>query len=124
MINKLNHSTLVNSTNRLTIKKNDRYYFIVVKDIKYFISSAYYVDIYMTNMEKHVIRTSVKALIDKLYLYKFARINRSTIVNTFQIKEIVSEGFGDYSILMVDEKTFSLTKKYKDTFFQSLEFIV
>jgi len=50
----------------------------------------------------------------------FIRINRSTIVKLSEIKEIISEGMGDYSIVMNGNKSFVLTKNYKSDFLKIL----
>ena len=57
--------------------------------------------------------------IEKLNPSMFLRINRSTIINTNEIKEVISEGQGDYSIKMNDKSVFSVTNKYRSNFLKS-----
>jgi len=49
----------------------------------------------------------------------FVRVNRSSIINTHEIKEVISEGQGDYSIIMKDKTIFSVTNKYRSNFLKS-----
>lgn len=101
---------------RLAIKVKNKYYFIPTKDIKYIKSSSYYVEIFTTNKEKFIHRISIKDFIKKLDSTLFIRVNRSTIINVYQVKELVSEGQGDFSILMLDGSYFYLSKNYKKEF--------
>jgi len=101
---------------KVVLKKNKKYYFIQIEEIIYIKSSSYYAEIYTKNNEKHIYRISMSDFILKLNPDLFARINRGTIINIQSLKEIVSEGMGDYSLVMNDGSSFALTKKYKDAF--------
>lgn len=104
-------------TRRFTVKVKNKYCFIPTENIKYISSMSYYVEVFTINEEKFIQRTSVKDLIQKLDSNLFLRINRSTIINVYQIKELVSEGQGDFSVSMLDGKYFSLSKIYKKELF-------
>ena len=101
---------------RLAIKVKNKYCFISTNDIKYISSSSYYVEIFTVNKEKFLYRISIKDFIEQLDSAVFLRVNRSTIINIFQVKELISEGQGDYSISMLDGTYFSLSKIYKKDF--------
>ena len=70
--------------------------------------------IFTVKKEKHVHRISMGQFIDQLDPRDFSRINRSSIVPMKNIKEIISEGLGDYSIRMNDGETFPIGKNYKN----------
>jgi two-component system LytT family response regulator len=74
----------------------------------------------MLNGERFVYRVSMNDLIKRLSPHLFLRVNRSTIVNTLYVKELISEGLGDYTISMEDKTFFSLSKKYKEKFLLNL----
>lgn len=97
----------------VVLKKNKKYYFVKVSDISYIKSSGYYAEIYSMNGDKHVHRISMSLFIKQLNPKDFSRVNRSTIVPMKNIKEIISEGLGDFSIRMKDGATFPLGKNYK-----------
>ena len=103
----------------LVLKLKNKYYFIETTDIKYIISSGYYMELYTIDNQKHLHRISMSELIVRLDESLFLRINRSTIVNVKLIREVISEG-GGFSIFMQDGKYFSLTKSYRDKFMKQM----
>ena len=105
---------------KVVLKLKNRYYFVEVSDIKYITSSAYYAEIFTRDNAKHVYRISMTDFIEKLPPGKFARVNRSTIVNMEDIKEIVSEGAGDFCVVMKDQKSFGVTRIYKKEFLRKV----
>ena len=104
-------------TKRIAVKVKNKYCFISVEDIKYILSSSYYAEIYTIEDERFIYRISIKDFIEKLDSGLFMRVNRSTIININQVKELISEGQGDFSISMIDGNYFSLSKNYKKDFF-------
>ena len=109
-----------NYLDKIVLKIAKKYYFIKTSQIKYIISAASYVEIFTLNNKKHVYRISMSDFIKKLSPNMFYRVNRSTILNTNQIKEVVSEGLGSFSIVMNDNTSFILTKKYKNDFLKTV----
>lgn len=106
-----------NYINQITIKTKNKYYFVSVDDIKYIKSSAYYAELFLIKKKKQLCRiTSMTNLMSKLNPKLFIRVNRSSIIRLDYIEKLVSEGMGDYSIVMLDGEAFHLTKKYKDEF--------
>ncbi|WP_299886310.1 LytTR family DNA-binding domain-containing protein [uncultured Lacinutrix sp.] len=104
---------------KVVLKTGKKFYFIKTETIKYITSSAYYAEIFTKDNSKHIYRISMSDFIKKLDPNTFNRINRSTIINNNDIKEVISEGQGDYSIIMNDKKIFSLSSKYKSDFLKS-----
>lgn len=106
---------------RIVLKLAKKYFFIEVEDIKYITSSSYYAQIFTKQGDKHLYRTSMTDLMEKLSPELFIRVNRSSILNRSRIKEIISEGQGDFSIRMDDGQTFSLSQKYKSEFLKVMD---
>ncbi|MEZ4779749.1 MAG: LytTR family DNA-binding domain-containing protein [Flavobacteriaceae bacterium] len=102
---------------KIVLKEQKRYFFIEVETICYIQSSGYYAEIITEIKQKHLYRISLTDLMENLNPQHFSRINRSTIINRNFLKEIVSEGLGDFSIVMKDETYFTLSKSYKEAFF-------
>ncbi|PRX53937.1 LytR/AlgR family response regulator transcription factor [Flagellimonas meridianipacifica] len=98
---------------KIVLKVGRKYLFAYTKDIKYITSSAYYAELFMMDGKKHIHRTSMTALMEKLDPSSFLRLNRSTIVQIAQIKEVISEGYGDYCVIMRDNQKFNVSKSYK-----------
>ena len=113
--------TNTNYLDKIVLKVGSRYHFVEVVEIKYITSSAYYAEIFTHNNEKHVYRISMTDFIKRLSPKMFVRINRSTIINYKIVKEVVSEGQGDFSVVMNDDCAFQLTKKYKNNFFKLMD---
>ncbi|PKV50539.1 LytTR family two component transcriptional regulator [Aquimarina sp. MAR_2010_214] len=106
---------------RIVLKLGKKYYFVETKDVKHITSSAYYAEIYTYSGKKHIYRISMSDFIKKLDPKEFIRINRSTILRLKEIKEVITEGIGGYSITMNDGKSFSLTKTYKASFLKKID---
>lgn len=104
----------------LVLKSKKKYYFVQTEDIKYIKSASYYAEIYTKDNQRHVHRISMTELAAKLDPTLFFRINRSVIVHKVSIQEIISEGVGDYSIVMNDTVSFALSKKYRPEFLRHM----
>lgn len=109
-----------NFVDSLVLKRNKKYYFVRVNEIKHIKSSGYYAEIFTLKGEKHVHRISMSQLMEQLDPQVFSRISRSTIVEMNSIKEIVSEGQGDFSVIMNDGLSFQISKKYKIDFLRKM----
>ena len=115
----LNEEELIGDTSKknylesVVLKKNKKYYFVKTCDISYIKSSGYYAEIYTMSGNKHLHRISMSLFINQLDPKSFSRVNRSTIVPMGNIKEVISEGLGGYSLRMMDGTTFPVGKNYK-----------
>ncbi|MEL6810210.1 MAG: LytTR family DNA-binding domain-containing protein [Bacteroidota bacterium] len=105
-----------NFLEKVVLKVNKRYIFVPVDSIKYVRSSSYYAEIHTEKEEKHLYRTSLTEFCKKLDPKQFVRVNRSTILNIRCIQEVVSEGQGDYSVVMVDRTSYVVSKSYRYAF--------
>ncbi len=105
---------------KIVLKTNKRYFFVPTETIRYIKASGYYAELYTDTTNKHLYRISMTELSQKLDPGSFSRVNRSAIVNRNYIKEVVSEGLGDFSIVMVDQTSFPLSKTHKSTFLKQM----
>lgn len=105
---------------RIVLKSNKKYLFIETHTIQYINASGYYAEIFTEMGERHVYRISMTELSEKLNPMVFSRVNRSAIVNMTFVKEVISEGQGDYSIVMMDRTTFPLSKNQKASFLERM----
>ncbi len=106
---------------KIVIKVGKKYYFLNTKDIIYIISSGYYAEIFKSKEDKHIYRISMSDFMKKLDSLVFIRVNRSSILRISEIREIISEGLGDYSIIMNNREVFALSRKYREHFLQVLK---
>lgn len=119
---KLGNQTTISASylDQLVLKVNKKYYFVKTEEIIYIQSSAYYAEIFTLDGKKHLHRISMKDLSSQLNPKQFHRISRSTIVCVDQVHQLISEGIGDYSVIMKDGKSFRVTKKYKSAFLMTM----
>jgi two-component system LytT family response regulator len=101
---------------KVVLKVNKKFSFIKVEDILYVKASGYYAEIFTKEKQRYVYRISMTDFIKQLNPMQFSRVNRSTILNRNFIKEVVSEGLGDYSVIMNDRVTFNVSKNFREDF--------
>lgn len=102
---------------QIVLKEQKKYFFIEVVEICYIQSSGYYAEIFTIKNEKYLYRISLTELMERLDPKLFSRVNRSTIINRKYLKVVVSEGLGDFSLVLKSGKHFALSNSYKESFF-------
>ena len=103
----------------LPVRMSGRIYFIKEEDIQYIVASGYYIEIY-ANGKKHLLRQSLRSIVERFDEHKFIRIHRSVIINISFLKEIVRQGTNDFSVKMQDDASFRISKSYKGNVFQKI----
>ena len=103
------------SGEKTTITVNDGIQHLVleVNLIDYVEAAGNYVCIHYED-EVHVIRKTLKSLMENLDESVFVRIHRSTIINTRQIKAIRPHINGEYLLTLGDGKRVKVSRTYKD----------
>lgn len=91
----------------LFIKDKGFYNKLLFEDILYIESSHVYVEIFLKNQQKLLVRTSLSEILSNLNP-NFIRVHRGYIVNITHLNQINS------SVLVIGEKTIPIGKKYKD----------
>ncbi|MEM7084709.1 MAG: LytTR family transcriptional regulator DNA-binding domain-containing protein [Bacteroidota bacterium] len=69
------------------------------------------------NVRKLVVNNEAIA---RQQIFKFSRINRSAIISKDHIRELVSKGMRDFSFIMNDGSSFTVTKHYKSSFLEKM----
>lgn len=98
---------------RIAVKSGERTIFVKTDQIDYCEAAGNYVVLH-TGKENHVVRetlTNLEATLDKK---KFVRINRSTLVNVDQIKEVQPLFKGEHAVLLHNGKQLSLTRGVRE----------
>ncbi len=98
---------------RIAVKNGERTVFVKTAQIDYLESAGNYVVLH-AGKENHVVRETLTALEEKLDPKKFIRINRSTIVNTDQIKELQPLFKGEHVVVLHNGKQLSLTRGVRE----------
>lgn len=108
--NILNARTSQNSS-KLIIPEGNTQHFFDGDKIEYICAQGYYVTLIM-NRQKKLLRISLKFL-EEILSSNFFRINKSTIVNRFHIKELVRHK-NSIRIIMNDKSEFYVTDTYRN----------
>ena len=98
---------------RIPVRNGERTVFVKTAQVDYFEAAGNYVVLH-TGKENHVVRETLTALESKLDPKKFARINRSTIVNTDQIKEVQPLFKGEHVVVLHNGKQLPLTRGVRE----------
>jgi two-component system LytT family response regulator len=98
---------------RIAVKTGERTVFIKTAQIDYFESAGNYVVLH-AGKENHVVRETLTGLEEKLDPKKFIRINRSTMVNVEQIKELQPMFKGEHVVVLHNGKQLTLTRGVRE----------
>ncbi len=104
---------------KLVIPEGNTQHFIDGTNIEYIYSQGYYVNLVMNNQKK-LIRISLK-LLEEILPDNFHRINKSTIINSENINQLVKNKTS-LKIIMKDRNEFFVTDKYKEQIEESFNF--
>ena len=96
---------------KLVIPEGNTQHFMDGNAIEYIYANGYYVNFIMKNKKK-LVRISLK-LLEEILPSNFSRINKSTIINRHNIKELVRNK-NSIKIIMRDKDEFFVTDKYRD----------
>jgi len=98
---------------RIAIKTGDRTFFVKTAQIEYIEAAGNYLVLHVAK-ENHVIRETLTSLEEKLDPKKFIRINRSTMVNVDQIKELQPLFKGEHVVVLHNGKQLTLTRGIRE----------
>jgi len=97
----------------ITVHDGNQHLVLEVSLIDYVEAAGNYICIHYED-EVHVIRKTLKSLMENLDESVFVRIHRSTIINTRQIKAIRPHINGEYLLTLGDGKRVKVSRTYKD----------
>jgi two-component system, LytTR family, response regulator len=98
---------------RIPVRVGERVIFVKTAQIEYIESAGNYVVLH-AGKENHVVRETLTALEEKLAPKQFLRINRSTLVNPDQIKELQPLFKGEYAVLLNNGKQLTMTRGIRE----------
>ena len=98
----------------ITVHDGIQHLVLEVNLIDYVEAAGNYICIHYED-EVHVIRRTLKSLMENLDESVFVRIHRSTIINTRQIKAIRPHINGEYLLTLGGDKRVKVSRTYKDT---------
>lgn len=98
---------------RVAVKNGERTLFVKTEQIDYAESAGNYVVLH-AGKDNHVIRETLAALEARLDPRQFVRVNRSTLVNVEQIKELQPLFKGEHVVVLQNGKQLPLTRGVRE----------
>lgn len=112
-------SPTANTVEHLLVKKLDKEFLLKVSDIEWLESAGNYVNLHSQG-RIYPLRSTMKALLERIENRGFRQIHRSFGVNLNAVHSIHYLPSGDGEIELKTGATLSLSRRYKDSFKQSL----
>ena len=97
---------------RLVLKSNGCITFLEVNEVDWVEAAGVYVYVH-AGAKRHLYRSSVTQLVQRLDPQRFVRVHRSAAVNTSRIRELRSLSHGDYSLILKDGTELTLSRVYR-----------
>lgn len=97
---------------RFVIKSGSNIYIVKTSDVQWIESAGNYVNI-ITENKKHLLRSTMTGLIDRLDHKVFYQIHRSTIVNLNFVVRIEEWSYGDYKVILKNGEELKMSRNYK-----------
>ena len=104
----------------LTVKKNERIRFSKVSEVQWIDPQGNYVS-YRFPDRSEALRETMDSVENQLDPRTFVRIHRSAIINVNYIKELQVWRRGEYRVVMLDKKAFTLSRGYRHRFDEFLK---
>ena len=99
--------------NRLLLRSGGRVIFIEPQTVDWIEASDNYV-VFHVGADAHTVRMTMKVLESTLDPQQFVRIHRSLIVNIEKVRELRPLPHGDYTVVLHNATTLTLTRSYRD----------
>lgn len=97
---------------RFVIKSGSNIYIVKTEDVLWIEAAGNYVNI-ITNNKKHLLRSTMSGLINRLDEDIFYQIHRSTIVNLNVVERIEESNYGDYKVILKGGEELKMSRNYK-----------
>jgi len=98
---------------RFTVRSRNRIYFVDVDDVQWIESEGDYVAL-CDGEEKHLVRATMKELVERLDSNQFFRVHRSYIVNADYVEELRPQDHGTYCVVMACGTPLKTSRGYRE----------
>lgn len=99
----------------LMVKSAGNLVILRTSEIDWIEAADYYASLHVAG-KTHLLRRSLADLEKELDAHVFCRIHRSTIVNLRRVREVQSDGSGDYEVILRDGARLRLSRTYREQF--------
>ncbi|MFV1885339.1 MAG: LytR/AlgR family response regulator transcription factor [Balneola sp.] len=97
---------------RFVIKSGSNIYIVKTEDVLWIEAAGNYVNI-ITENKKHLLRSTMSGLINRLNEDLFYQIHRSTIVNLNVVERIEESNYGDYKVVLKGGEELKMSRNFK-----------
>lgn len=108
------------SAGKIVIKDRDSINLIDQEDISWIDAAGDYMCIHAEG-ETHIMRSTMKSLLEQLDEALFKRVHRSTIVNIKHIRQIFPHTKGEYFLLLGEHDRIKVSRNYRDVIKEFLQ---
>jgi two-component system, LytTR family, response regulator len=105
---------------RILLKVDGEFSFLVPEEIDWIESRGNYVELHVQGKSK-LLRETLSAVEKQLRPCGFVRLSRSVVVNRQIIKTVRPVQYGEYSVELNDSTKLTLSRGYREAFFQSVQ---
>ncbi len=98
---------------RIAVRHPDRVDLVSVDEIDWIAAEGNYVLVHAGG-RRHLVRTSIGGLAERLDPRRFARIHRSTIVHLARVASLLPASHGDYTAVLHDGTHLAMSRTYRD----------
>lgn len=105
---------------RITIKKDERIFFVNTNDINHIKAQGRYIEIHV-GKANHLLRKTLQSTLKRLDPDRFFRIHKSHVVNIDHIRELQTCFHGDYNVILKDGTELRLSRRYSKALLSRLE---
>lgn len=98
---------------RFILKSGGNIYIVKTDDVHWIEASGNYVNI-VTEKKKHLMRSTLASIRNRLESQQFYQIHRSTIVNLDFVDHIEEWAYGDYKVVMQNGEELKMSRNYKE----------
>ena len=107
-------ATRVDYLERFAVKSGTRTIFVPVEAVHWISAEGDYAGLHVVAGRTHLIRTSLNELERRLDPARFARVHRSAIVATAQVREVQTLTSRDYLLRLVDGGELRMSRNYRE----------
>ncbi|HEX8796973.1 MAG TPA: LytTR family DNA-binding domain-containing protein [Terriglobales bacterium] len=104
---------------RLVCKMDGEIVFLQPDEIIWVESAGNYVMLHL-NSKDRLVRETLSSMEERLNPFGFVRLSRSVVVNVDRVRSMRASGFGEYAVHLRDGRKLTLTRGYREAFFQRL----
>lgn len=97
---------------RIVLRSGGRVTFLDVDEIDWIEAQGVYVNLH-AGQRVHLHRTTLAQIHQQLDPRRFVRVHRSAVVNTSRIRELQPRSHGDYTIVLKNNTTLQLSRKFR-----------